>query len=760
MLLLAVGALLGASMVALLPVLPNLWILFFVFLWSLFLAYFWRKQGSLLLLGFVAGFFWVTFVAYHQQQQKIPITWQGKNKVIRGHIVTIPAHDSLRDQFIFQTNPIKEQSYRLQLSWYRPPKGLKLKVGDYWQLALRLKRPHGLANPGGFDYEKYLFAQHINATGYVVNNGRHNRLLASHWYHQPQNRVRQWLLKAIQKHLPPQQALSHFIVALTIGYRQQFTASQWQVLQHTGTAHLMAISGLHIGLVAGLIFFLVSWLWRRSRYLTLKLPAAIAAAWGAWLAALLYSLMAGLSLPTQRALIMLSVVLLAVILRRKVMPWQSLAWALIVVLLIEPLSVLSASFWLSFTAVVVILCVLYRRWQSPSRYGHLLQLQGIIWLGLMPLSLLVFNQTSLISPLVNLLAIPWVGFVVIPLSLLACLMLLVWPAAATVLLWLALKNLQGLWFILAWLAKQPFVAWQYQASMLALGSFLVFVLLLLLPSGFPGRAVAGFFLLPLLFPTVKRVGQGDAVVTLLDVGQGFSAVVQTAHHTLVFDTGAKFSPQSNAAERVLLPFLHQQGVRQVDRLLLSHGDSDHTGGAQTMLQQMPVIAVNGSQGGTMDQRAILPCFSGQRWQWDGVRFEILYPPRHLKNCGNDCSCVLKVTVGQESVLFTGDIERPAEDYLLKYQSSLLPATVLFAPHHGSKTSSSAAFISAVDPKIVLFAVGYANRFSFPSLTVLQRYQRQGVIAYSTADSGAIQIKLQRDEVKIQRYRQQNRKIWR
>ena len=378
------------------------------------------------------------------------------------------------------------------------------------------------------------------------------------------------------------------------------------------------------------------------------------------------------------------------------------------------------------------------------------------------MTLLWFQNASWIAPLANCLVIPIVGFVVVPLSLLASACSLVSLPLGYGLFHAAAWVLQWVWWILSALAKWPLGSWQHAVpSFWTLLSGLVAVLLFLAPRAWPARWLGIIFLLPLIVLQPKPIATGSFVLTLLDVGQGLASVVQTSHHTLVFDTGAKFSPDFDLGTAVVVPFLRQRGVQKIDTLMISHGDNDHIGGAAAVLQAFPVTQVLTSVPDRFAAGRAQLCLAGQQWQWDGVTFQVLYPTPSLIGLDNNSSCVLKITAGAESVLFTGDIEHSAEQYLVGNDATQLPATVIVAPHHGSSTSSSPSFLAAVKPRWVLFPVGYLNRYHFPSPIVVQRYQQSGACTYTTDSSGAITMTIgTRQPLTAQAYRIQNPRFWR
>jgi competence protein ComEC len=414
--------------------------------------------------------------------------------------------------------------------------------------------------------------------------------------------------------------------------------------------------------------------------------------------------------------------------------------ALFAVLIFDPLAVLAVGFWLSFLAVALLIYLSAGRlgfrqtWQQAS----LSQLATTI--GLAPLLIALFQQVSLISPLANWLAVPLIGLLIVPLILLAMILLVIAPILATPVLWLVDQLLQGFCWLLSIMAELPLANLNcLPPPWYALIFALFGVLLMLAPKGFPCRYLSPFLYLPLLLVNIEQPKAGEVLLTLLDVDQGLSAVIQTQHHSLAFDTGAKFADSTDMGDAVLLPFLHHQGVNNVDHLIISHADNDHSGGAESLLAEMPVQQISSSAAPWAEYANGNYCQAGQSWEWDAVKFQILSPPAEPFSSENDNSCVLQISTAKQRFLLTGDIERNAEQWLVEQYGSQLQSHVLIAPHHGSKTSSSESFLQQVAPELILIPAGYLNRFHFPHPSVLARYQRLGADWLNTADKGAISL---------------------
>ncbi len=710
-------------------------------------------------LWLVNGFLLTHIHAASMVSQPLDVSLQGQDLDLVGEIISLPEqqHRSIRFQLRVidvLNDGIEPQQVPLilRLDWYNDAP--QLLVGERWQLRVRLKRPHGFMNPGGFDYEAWLLRQGIGATGYV-RKGDNRRLAVADgaWV----DRSRQWISGQINA-LAGEGEQTAILEALAIGVRANMEDMQWQVLTQTGTSHLVAISGLHIGLVAGAAFFIARRLWQMSARAVSRLPAQQAAAVAAMVAAGVYAALAGFSVPTQRALIMICVLMLGLLLRRNMAVSQGLALALLMVLALDPFAVMDAGFWLSFAAVAAIFYIMGQRIQARGVYWRWGRVHVLLALALAPLTVFWFDQASLISPLANLIAVPWVSLTVVPLVLFALPLMLVSSTLAALLLTLADMSMQLLWLLLVFLAELPAAQLQWAvASPWLMVCSVIGVVVLLAPAGFPGRWLGAVWLAALLLWPVARPEPGSIWFSLLDVGQGLAAVIRTQNHVLVFDAGPRFGSGLDTGEAVVVPVLRRAGLTEVDVLVVSHGDNDHIGGVASLRQQMPVARVLSSVPHKVEDAE--PCRTGQRWSWDGVVFEMLYPA-DASLSGNDGSCVLKVSTGQHSVLLTGDIERRAEARLLASARETLAADVLVVPHHGSLTSSTPAFVAAVEPSYALFPSAYRNRYRLPQPQVVARYQQQGATVLATGWHGAIEMIVTPEAVSAPRlYRAYARRYW-
>lgn len=718
-------------------------------------------------IAFALGFGWCLWFAHSQLSWELPNHIEGETITAIGYIDSIPSHSIHSASFIFKLRKIQFENETqsahclVKLSWQGKNVPENLYVGDKWQLTVRLKKIHGMMNPGGFDYEAWAVQEGVRAKGYIVVKNAENKLLSSHWYHAPINRIRQFIKEKINTNLPYSNT-SPWITALVVGERNNISQANWEVLRNTGTNHLMAIAGLHIGFMSGFVFAFVAWIWRRIPRLVLKLPAQHAGAIAALCMALMYSAMAGFSLPTQRACFMLSVFLIILLMRRKILAWHAWSIALLGVLFINPLIVLSESFWLSFGAVALIIYGASGRLSAHSLWWKWGRIQWVIGIGLIPFSIWLFQQCSLVSFAANSIAIPCVGFLIVPLCLLGSFLLVFSSKLGTFILILADKILAVLWKILTWFAHFSWASWyQVMPNHWVLLAACIGVIFLLLPRGFPGRFFGVIWLLPLFFYQAPTPKLGEVWFTLLDVGQGLSAVVQTKHHFLIFDTGPKLNPSYDMGESVVVPFLQANHAKKVDMLVISHGDNDHIGGARAILKKFPVGMIKTSVPYELPSSTTSYCFGGENWDWDQIHFEFLYPNPDNLGFDNDSSCVLRVTAGDKHVLLTGDIEKYAEAKLVETESNKLSANILVAPHHGSKTSAEDDFLQNVNPKFVLFPIGYRNRYHFPHELVIEKYDAMNTKKYDSATGGAIQFLIIPNE-NIQDptlYREINKHYW-
>ncbi len=715
---------------------------------------------------FVFTIVWSAWYANELLSWSLPNQFEGKSIWVTGYIASLPVQEAFGSRFEFAIDTIKETHIQSQLGaakvrlvWHGAEQPLR--VGDHYQLLVRLKRIHAPQNPGTFDFEAWALQKRIRAIGYVVTH-THNQLLSHHWYHYPIDQIRQAFQDNIRRYSPSSRT-APWLMALIIGERNGISPEDWQVLRNTGTNHLMAIGGLHIGILAGLIYVFFSWWWRLIPTLPLYFPAKQAGACAALITAFIYSLLAGFSIPTQRANLMLTVFMFALLSRRQINVWQSWSLAMVIVILINPLDVMTESFWLSFGTLALIIYGMSGRLAPNGYWWKWGRMQWVVGIGLLPLTLALFQECTFMSFIANSLAIPWMEFFILPCCFLSSIFLFLSPSLAHCLLWIADQSLSGLWNLLTWLSHFQFLTWQSampNSTILILT--LLGLLLLLVPAGFPGRWLGIIWLLPLIYYQPTMPALGDIKMTLLDVGQGLSVIVQTKNHYLVYDAGPKYADTLNAGDSIIIPYLRSIGVNHIDMLVISHGDSDHIGGAQSLIHALPVITIKTSVPDKFNELAKASyCLRGQTWNWDHVQFEFISPPDNNFNQGNDSSCVLRIDNGQQSILLPGDIEKKAEHYLLTHSLDNLRSDILIAPHHGSKTSGLPKFISATHPHYVLYAVGYRNHYHFPHATVVQNYRKINAIQFNTANHGAIYFEVKKNQpiLPTDLYRLSHKRYW-
>lgn len=729
---------------------------------------------TLLLAGMLAGVLWAAMVAHLRLADALPMAWEGRDIQVVGVVASLPQLQERGERFLFDVERVETEGAvvpsRLSLARYfagfhdRSPAlaESEFRPGERWRLTVRLKRPHGTYNPHGFDFEAWALERDIRATGYMRQHPGDARLSTLVPY--PAylvERLRESVRARFHSVLgdAPHAGI---LLALAIGDDDAIPDADWETFRKTGVIHLVSISGLHITMVAGLAFLVVQGVWRRSEKCVLRLPARKAATVAGLGVALAYALLAGFSVPTQRTVYMLATLAAALWWGRGASMSLALCWALFAVVLLDPWAVIAPGFWLSFGAVALLAYAGSHRLRQEGWFRASLRAQWVIALGLTPLLLALFQQVSVISPLANAVAIPLVSLVVTPLALLGAVI----PADA--ILHLAHAVMEECMRLLQLAADWPLAVWQQHAPPAwTIGAAVASVIWLLLPRGFPMRwaGVAGLAPMFLLLPPLP--GPGELRMTVLDVGQGTSVLLRTAHHALLYDTGPRYSAEADSGNRIIAPFLRGEGVGKLDGMLVSHDDLDHAGGALSLLKGIPVAWMasplpNGHPLHGYARRDVL-CYAGQGWTWDGVHFEVLHPALEsyaAEAKDNDLSCVLKATSPYGSVLLAGDIERLSEGELIARAGEGLRADVLLVPHHGSKTSSTPAFLEKVHPAGAVFTVGYRNRFGHPKKEVVDRYRALGSGLYRTDRDGTVMFDFrQQGEIEVGRWRRMAPRYW-
>lgn len=742
-----------------------------------------RRPPLSMLAGGMLGFCWAAYLAQLALAPTLSSEDEGRDLTLVGVVDSLPYNFDQGVRFHFKV----EQAYgarfavppRIALAWYTGFRDSVEQVGDVqpgerWRLTVRLQRPHGNANPHGFDYEAWLLEQAIRATGYVRPNGARNQRIGAFVpsFRAIVESARATLRARIRAALPGKE-YAGVIVALVVGDQRAIDQSDWKVFNRTGISHLVSISGLHITMIAGLFALIASRLWRRSFFTSAQLPLIIPAQKVAALAGaavgLLYVLLAGFGIPAQRTLYMLTVVAAALWFGRITNVSHVLCAALGVVVLLDPWAVLAPGFWLSFGAVAAILYATSgrirpreTRTMAALRVGA--HTQYVVTIGLVPLTMLLFSQVSLVSPLANAVAIPMVSFIVTPLSLAGSLL----PAPlSNILLGAAHLVMEGLARLLGWMGEMRFAVWTAPVPEPWMFAFaLVGTVWMLAPRGWPVRWIGMAGWLPLLANLPTHPLEGEMHVTAFDVGQGTALLVETRHHRLLYDTGPLYSTESNGGNRVILPYLRARGIERLDGIVVSHSDVDHAGGALAILDAVKTGWVASSlwfnhpvvKASTSHRR----CVAGQSWSWDGVLFEMVHPTSEsYADAGlkaNARSCTLRISSGRHSILLAGDIEAAQEAQLLARGASRLRSHVLLAPHHGSGTSSTPAFLAGVSPEVALFQVGYRNRYRHPKAEVIQRYEEMRIERLRTDESGAVTFRFGA-ELKATQYRREHARYW-
>lgn len=649
-----------------------------------------------------------------------------------GTVVSIPANRLTKTQFQFHVHHLNRYPVDLtvQLSCYQHCPSFK--VGQVWLLSAKLKKPENLGNPGSFDYVSSLKARHINWTGYVKNGA----VKLSEVGAEPQIflGLREKLAQVMENSLTDKTSLG-ILQALTINVTSNLNKELWDLFRRTGTTHLMVISGSHIGLIAAFIFSLIKWLWSRLSHLCLYCPAIKIASVISWLTALFYALLAGFDPPSQRAIFACFFLLLRNFLSQNFTVWQVWRYSLLLVLLYEPHAVLLPGFYLSFIAVAILILINQRVQTGKIKKAIYTQLACLV--GLMPLTVYWFSYGAVNGLVANFIAIPLVGFVIVPFGLINLFLLYYFDLKILV---VPLKfTIDWLLYYLQWV--DSFALFNLNFSYTDLLAPFAFILGLLILIFMPIRAIlpAAYVLLyAAINPAYPRVAKGDVRIDIVDVGQGLAAVIQTAKHLLVYDTGMKFYQGGDMAQLALIPYLNTLGIKVLDKVVISHPDLDHRGGLPSLEEKYSIKEL------LVDNVAFYHrgknCHRYPAWEWDGVSFRFLAISQKFRD-KNNSSCVLKIENKVGKVLFTGDIEKLAENYLVAKYGQLLKADVLIVPHHGSKTSSTLAFIKAVAPTQAIISYAFDNRYHFPHAKTLTTLQHEGATIYNTSDCGMVSVKL-------------------
>jgi competence protein ComEC len=733
----ALTSLLGVLLVQGLPLLPPSWCSGLLATAAVILG--WRVPRSRGFACLLLGIAWALWRGALAMDARLPHALEGRDIEVAGHLVELPQirPDASRFTFKVESAVLDGQPLGLRglvtVSWYEGAPTLA--PCSRWHLLLRLKRPRGLLDPGAADSERSALERGIVATGYVRDDPANAALKTTPFCI---DGIRDAIAHGIAVRVRRQHDAA-LLKAFAVGDIRDLSQHDWSVARSNGVSHLIAISGFHVGVAAVFGVWLARLAYLLWPRLGLSLPRLQAQAAAALVTATFYSALAGFGLPTVRTLLMIAVVALARCSRRSTSGAQSLALAMLVILLVDPLAVLSAGFWLSFVGVSFLMLCLQARGRGWRAFVHELSAgQLLMTVALLPLTMWFFGQASLVGALSNLVAVPLVSFAIVPCALVAMVLMAVYPPLAQPVLWLAAEMVHAQWWLLEQMALWPGANWylpsmQHSALLLAL----VGALWLFMPRGVPLRWLGALLFLPLLYPPRTLPGEGAFQVLVLDVGQGLSVLVRTHSHALVYDAGARYPSGFDLGEAVVLPAIHAVGIRRLDTLMISHGDNDHAGGARAVAAAFPQAVRYAGEPFRMHV-PMTQCTAGQSWRWDGVTFRVLSPLRGGAHHDNDNSCVLLVAGRGGRLLFTGDISSAMEPAVAA-QLGAGPAPVLLVPHHGSKTSSSEAFIKAVQPPLAVVSAGWHNRFGHPKPEVVKRYSDAGVPLFNTSIQGAITL---------------------
>ena len=739
--------------VGLMPQLPSVsWYLvmalvLFVISWS------WWRWGTRLFfciwLGLACGWSWaVGWGLWHTQDRLVNAEME-----VVGQITDLPELSAKRVRFnlavdrVISSSPAQAGRIRkLRISWYDVPAGTEIKPGQTWRLKIKAFRPHSFLNPNGFDYEGWMMQEGIQGNAYV----RAATLLEparGHFFSRLRLAIRDKIMA-----LELSQESRSLIAALMIGDRSHLSDETWQLLFRTGISHLIAISGLHLTLVAGTIYLLAFFVFSRFSLF----PPRQAAAWLTLLFAWLYALSVGFSLPTQRAALMLSCFLIAVIFVRRPNLLLSYMIALALVLAVQPLAGFSGGFYLSFAAVAIVLLAgrrLFSRPEGGASVFHyvkqLFRLQILLILCLTPFSAYFFNAVSILGLAVNLIAIPITSFILMPWILITLLLLFVFPSLGSWTLLLLGQLMEQFYFFLAYLASYDWaVVYLARPKLLFIPLALVGAALWLLQPRLSFYLLGAIFFAPIFFFPTQKIEEGNLRVLFLDVGQGLAVHLQTARHNILFDAGPRYSVSFDAGSDIIAPYFHSHGLTGLDRIIISHNDRDHGGGLEGLLEHIKVnqLMLNFKPSAkSAKEQELISCLAGQSWQWDGVTFEVLHPAvDYASRKKNNRSCVILVTTGDNRLLLTGDIEKEVEKILVSLYD--MKVNILQVPHHGSSSSSHLKWVEEVDPDYAIFAAGYRNPFSHPKMEVVQRYEEGGSLSLISWQQGAIEFEMNDDEV--------------
>ncbi|MDR7192663.1 competence protein ComEC [Luteimonas terrae] len=757
----AAGLVLGAIASLQLPVLPPWWVMAFALAAAVAGWAVWRGPGRVAAAFFV-GAALCGLHAAHALAIQLPPPMERGDFEVRGQVIALPVHEPQRTAFLFRVAgddsvPGPLRGRLLRLSWYddrREGPDLRrygLQAGSDWTFTARLRAPRGLRNPGWFDGEKRAMAQRVTAVGYVRSGEPVTRLDAGRGVGRWRERVATRIDGVVDRDS------ARYVRALAIGDTRALSDLDWEALRATGLTHLIAISGFHVGMVGGFFALAATAVWWCLPWLGRWLPRPQAAAIVALLASTVYAAVAGWELPTVRTVLMIGVVVIARLARRHLRIADSLAYAAIAVVLVDPMSVLSAGFWLSFAGVAwLVWCLPDAR--ELSKLRGLLASQWVATIGLLPLTVILFGQASLAGPIANLVAIPWWSLVVVPLALIGTGLEAIHTGAGDWAWRSAAWAFELSWPLFDWLAASPISLWWLpEPHWLALPLALLAAFWMLLPGGVPGKWLAALLWLPLLWPDRRLPQHGEAELVVLDVGQGLSVLVRTSRHAVLYDAGPAIPEAFDAGERVIVPAVQALGVRRLDAIVISHGDADHAGGFGAVQRRFAAPVIFSPQWDRVPGAS--PCLMGSAWRMDGVTFRFLHPDLYFPAFRNPSSCVLRVETAHGAALLPGDIDDLVERLLVRRDAASLAAEVVIAAHHGSRSSSDPAFVHASGAAVAMMSAGHGNRFGHPHDEVVRRWTNAGAAVGSTAGGGATRLRLQAGGLVVTQERVRRPRLW-
>ncbi len=766
----------GIILSGLLPELPSIW-LTSVLAAVIFIicVYLYKKYRFIVwLCSFLLGLGYGLMSGFMLLQTQIPFHLTDQTLIVEGRVIGLPQENDRRQLFTFKVNqaysPYKREHIfegfpnKINISSYTD---LRVKTGETWRLTVKLKRPRGFVNPGGFDYQASLLRREIGATGYIRQG--ENQILKS----PPKFSIdvlryelQQWLLT---KSLSPHKGV---LVALLVGDTSTVAKEHWDEMIKTGTNHLIAISGLHLGFFAIVGFFFGNLTGRFIQLVWHKYPSMVSGYILSVLFTLFYSLIAGFNIPTIRTLIMLGVVQLALLWRRSFRARDTLLIALVLVLLYDPLAAYDIGFWLSFSAVAMLIFCFAGRIASNSRTGlkaagvnHFrifLQSQWVMFIGLLiPLAIFV-HTSSLLAPPANFISIPVITFFVVPCLILSAICHFTFAGAEGFFLHCAEW---GMLIVHKWLNYllvtgsgkfNPLINFNPWSLALAVMS----VFLLLLPRGLGNKYVGGFGLMVALVIPLKQLP--DLQMLVFDVGQGTAVFLRTPNYPLLYDTGPVYTENFDAGSGIIVPYLQGQGLASLDILIVSHNDADHSGGLSGVLESTGVKHLWMGEPAKFqpqkDQPQPQDCHVQKPWTWDQVNFRFITWPAQVNAKPNNRSCVLLVEYRGNTILLTGDIEKEVERALAG-EERLPKSDIVFAPHHGSRTSSTPSFVAQTSPEMVIYSAGFHNQHGHPHKHVKARYSAIGAMPFNTAYDGALEFIWRDHSAKVIQYRHASRRYW-